>query len=123
LNVLRLAGILILATICIGLIIRSTLAGAIQRKNVQSVYIKILLNHIQLIVLTASFDFDWPNSVLALFATTEPIATVATQVLSVDCFLDRRSESDGAGEDGNIIRIYYQKMIIYAALPLLLALV
>jgi amino acid permease len=113
---------LIIATIAIGLIIRSTLAGAIQRKNVQSVYIKILLNHIQLIVLTASFDFDWPTSVLAIFETTGPVANVATQVFSFDCFLDRRSENDGAGEDSNIIRIYYQKMVMYAVLPLLLAL-
>jgi hypothetical protein len=122
LNVIRLTGILILATICIGLIIRSTLAGAIQRKNVQSVYIKILLNHIQLIVLTASFDFDWPSSVVSIFETTEPVATVATQVLSFDCFLDQRSENDESGEDSNIIRIYYQKMVMYAVLPLLLAL-
>jgi hypothetical protein len=122
LNAIRLACILIFVTIAIGLIIRSTLAGAIQRKNVQSVYIKILMNHIQLIVLTASFDFDWPNSVVSIFETTGPVATVATHVLSFDCFLDQRSEDDEVGEDSNIIRIYYQKMVMYAVLPLLLAL-
>jgi hypothetical protein len=117
-----LTGILVLVTIAIGLVIRSTLAGAVQRKNVQSVYIKILMNHIQLIVLTASFDFDWPKSVVSIFETTGPVANVATAVLSFDCFLDQRSENDESGEDTNIIRIYYQKMVMYAVLPLLLAL-
>jgi hypothetical protein len=112
--------IIVIIGICI--IIRSTLAGAIQRKNVQSVYIKILMNHIQLIVLTASFDFDWPNSVVKIFETTEPVANVATHVLSFDCFLDQRSEDSESGEDNNLIRLYYQKMIMYAVLPLLLAL-
>ena len=45
------------------LMIRSTLAGASQLKNVQSVYYKILMNHIQLIMLTASFNMNWPAMV------------------------------------------------------------
>jgi hypothetical protein len=42
------------------------------------------MNHLQLIVLTASFDFDWPERVLKLFETTEPVAEVSSQVLSFD---------------------------------------
>lgn len=64
--------------------IRSTLAGALQRKNIQSVYIKILMNHLQLIYLTASFDFDWPERVVDLFETSEPVAQVSSQILSFD---------------------------------------
>jgi len=64
--------------------VRSTLSGALQRKNIQSVYIKILMNHLQLIVLTATFDFDWPSQVLAIFDTTEPAAQVSSQILSFD---------------------------------------
>lgn len=106
--------------------IRSTLAGALQRKNIQSVYIKILMNHLQLIVLTSSFDFDWPTAVLRLFETTEPVAQVATHIISFDCFLDQRSEEEDSStttsdSDGNIIRLYYQKMIMYALLPVILA--
>ena len=66
------------------IIIRSTLAGAIQRKNIQSVYIKLLMNHLQLLILTASFDFDWPDRVLKIFEASEPIAQVTTQIFSFD---------------------------------------
>ena len=117
LNVVQLVLILLAVIVGIVIMIRSTLAGALQRKNIQSVYIKILMNHLQLIVLTASFDFDWPNAVLTLFETTEPVAQASSHILSFDCFLDQRSNSN----DTNLIRLYYQKMIMYALLPLILA--
>lgn len=75
-----------------------------------------MMNHLQLILLTASFDFDWPSQVQDLFDTTEPAAQVSSQILSVDCFLDTRSSNT----DSNPIRLFYQKMIIYALLPILL---
>ena len=53
-------------------------------KNLQSVYIKILMNHLQLIFLTASFDFDWPKRVQKYFETTEPVANGPSQLLSFD---------------------------------------
>ena len=48
--------------------IRSTLQGAKEKNNVTSIFIKILLNHMQLILLTASFDFEWPQQVIDFFA-------------------------------------------------------
>ena len=98
------------------LIIRSTLSGALQRKNIKSVYIKIMMNHLQLIYLTSSFDFEWPDNVLEFFKTTEPVAQVSQQILSFDCFLDQRSESS----DSNPIRLFYQKMMMFALLPIIL---
>lgn len=100
------------------IMIRSTLSGALQRKNIQAVYIKILMNHLQLIVLTASFDFDWPKRILKLFNTTKPVAQVSDQIISFDCFLDQRSNGSTGG---NLIRLYYQKMIMYALLPIVMA--
>jgi len=37
--------------------VRSTLAGATQQKNNTSIYMKILMNHFQLILLVSSFNF------------------------------------------------------------------
>ena len=77
------------------------------------------MNHLQLIVLTASFDFQWPSKVTGLFETSGAAAEVSEHIFSFDCFLDKRSDS----EDDNLIRLYYQKMIMYALYPLLMALV
>ena len=131
-NIIRIALVMIAVVFWIVILIRSTLSGALQRKNIQSVYIKLMMNHLQLIILASSFDFDWPSRVLKLFETTEPVAKVSQQIISFDCFLDQRSEdsssssnsceSNTSSNDGNLIRVYYQKMIIFAWLPLLLGL-
>mmetsp|Transcript_32875 Transcript_32875/g.37654 ORF Transcript_32875/g.37654 Transcript_32875/m.37654 type:complete len:200 (-) Transcript_32875:14-613(-) len=117
-NIIRLLLVFIAVVVGVVFMIRSTLAGALQRKNVQSIYIKILMNHLQLLVLTSSFNFKWPDKVIELFDSLKPVAQVSTQILSFDCFLDSRSSSGGSS---NVIRLYYQKMIMYAALPLVMA--
>lgn len=103
--------------IIIVLIIKSTLDGALVRKNLQSVYMKILMNHLQLILLTASFNFDWPDDVTKFYDNTRPASQVSSQILSFDCFLDQRSSN---GSSKNVIELFYQKMIMYAILPFLL---
>ena len=74
LNSLRLAGILVGVILLIILIVRSTLSGATHRKNVTSVYLKIMTNHMQHMFLTASFKFNWTDRVINLFEAVEPIA-------------------------------------------------
>jgi hypothetical protein len=63
LNALRLVGIFILAILIIMWMVRSTLIAATQKKSLQSIYLRIFMNHLQLIVLTASFNLDWPQLV------------------------------------------------------------
>ena len=50
-NVVKLALVVILIIILFVLMVRSTIAGANQAKNNTSIYIKILMNHFQLILL------------------------------------------------------------------------
>ncbi|CDW82324.1 UNKNOWN [Stylonychia lemnae] len=119
LNVLRLITIFIAIVILIVLIIRSTLKGAQDINNVTSIYLKILLNHFQLILMTASFDFQWSQQIVSFFTTTKQVATQSTQIFSFDCFLDTRGESKGS----QMSRIFFQKLIIIALLPFLLAII
>ena len=48
-NIFRILLLIAAVFIFIVIIIRSTLAGALQKKKIQSVYIKILMNHLQLL--------------------------------------------------------------------------
>ena len=61
------------AIVLIVFMVRSTLAGAMDQTNVTSIYTKIIMNHIQLIMLTASFKFDWPDQVVAFFNSSKPV--------------------------------------------------
>ena len=42
------------------LMVRSTLMGAKAKKNVTGIYIKIALNHVQLLTLIQTFNFRFP---------------------------------------------------------------
>ena len=96
--------------------IRSTLASALELKNNQSVYIKIMINHLQLLALTASFNFEWPSSILALVGIGGIVTNSSSNLVSLDCFLDSRDDND----DQNNIRLYYQNMIMFTIIPLVM---
>ena len=104
-------------------LVRSTLQGALEKKNYLSVYFRILMNHFQLLTLTASFDLDWPDQLKKFFTSTKPVSEATTQFLSVDCFIDTRPNSTAAtqGEvedvDKTPVRIFYAKLIMYAITP------
>lgn len=53
------------------------------------------MNHIQLIMLTSSFNFNWPDLLNKFFNYSAPAATVGDQLFSIDCFLTAAApESD-----------------------------
>ena len=74
--------------------IRSTLNGALDSHNVTSIYLKILLNHFQLILMTTTLDFRWSQQILEYITRTKEGATISTQVFSFDCFLENRSPKE-----------------------------
>jgi len=63
----------IFIAVCIGIVylVRSTLKGAKEERNITSIYYKIMLNHLSMLLLTASFDFEWPE--LVIFFITKDV--------------------------------------------------
>ncbi|CDW88760.1 UNKNOWN [Stylonychia lemnae] len=130
-NVLRILAILIVGVVVIAFMIRSTLQGAADVKNITSVFQKILLNHIQLIVLTASFNFSWPQIVVNYFKTSETVGEASNQIFSIDCFLNEdkgfglndESQKNGQRVQQFGIRIFYIKLAMFGILPFLLMLI
>ena len=116
-NVIRLILLATATTVWNIINIRSALMGALERKDLKTVYFRILTNHFQLIVLAASFDFRWPSMVSSFFDVTKSTGEASSHILSWDWFFDQR-EGDN---DDQTIRIYYIKMFIFAILPVVLA--
>ncbi|CDW72107.1 UNKNOWN [Stylonychia lemnae] len=119
-NSIRLVAIFIALTLMIIFVVRSTLLGAKEKKNVTSIFLKIMMNHLQLIILCSAFNFDWPRLLIDFFTEIKPVAQVSTQILSFDCFIDKR-QSDDDNDQLEIFRIFYQKLVMLALLPILLA--
>ncbi|CDW86080.1 UNKNOWN [Stylonychia lemnae] len=95
-NILRLLSVFLLSVFIVLFLIRSTLNGAKDKRNITSVYLKILMNHLQIIVLTAQFEFQWPQRVLDFYDGVKPVAQSSYQILSIDCFLDMRAASENS---------------------------
>jgi len=124
-NILRLGFIGLGAILAIVYLVRSTLNGAKDEKNVTSIYLKIMTNHLQLILLTASFDFSWPEKVEEFFALTEPVSEISSQIFSVDCFIDTRDPAsaltqDQIETDDSLFNVFYIKLVMMALLPFLI---
>ncbi|CDW84862.1 UNKNOWN [Stylonychia lemnae] len=121
LNIFRLSVIFIGFLSLIVFMVRSTLNGASDKTNSTSIYTKILLNHFQLLMVVASFDFEWSQQIVEFFSTTKQIATISTQIFSFDCFLDDRNENKGQEVKQNQSQAIWNKAMSSIVILLFLA--
>ena len=117
--------IVIMLGLVIGLciLINSTIKGALKASD-SSVFNKILMNHLQMLIITSDFDMDWPSQVVQIFNVASPINELTEAIVNFDCFMDSRKIADVMPYDFDLpkdeIRVYSQKVIIMAFLPAVL---
>ncbi|TNV88001.1 hypothetical protein FGO68_gene2384 [Halteria grandinella] len=116
-NAFILTAFLIAILILVVILVRSNLRSSTKDKNYLPVFFRILVNHLQIVTLLGSFDFDWPQEFVTFFKGIQPIAEAQSQLVSVDCYID----THGTIEDGK--RPYYLKNILLSVLPLIMILV
>ncbi|CDW79966.1 UNKNOWN [Stylonychia lemnae] len=117
-NVIIMIAIIFGVGFALVMMVRSTLAGALEKKNAVSIYMKILMNHFQLILLVSSFNFSWPEEVTSFFSSSSPVAESSSQIFSIDCFMTGQGSSD---DQSNLFRTFFLKLLAFALLPILLA--
>lgn len=108
-NSLILTGMVILALFIVFIMTRASIKSAYKPKSYTSVFFKIFMNYLQIVVLTASFNLDWPQMVLQFFSVQKTAGSMTDQIFSVDCYLE-----------GNGTKPFFSKLIFMAVLPLLL---
>ncbi|CAG9320353.1 unnamed protein product [Blepharisma stoltei] len=111
-NSLILTGMTALALTIVVIMTISSFKLAYRQKSLTSVYFKIFMNYLQLVVITSSFNLNWPQLVLQLFAIQNSAGSMTDQIFSVDCFLQ-----------GPKTKPFFSKLIFMALLPLFLALI
>lgn len=99
------------------LVISFTLAASNKNKFKLNVLMRMMLNHFQMMVVTVSFDLNWPSSIEQMLSSVKPVASISTQFISFDCFIDQRS-SDGSGD--NKIPLLFTRVIIIFVFPFIL---
>jgi hypothetical protein len=71
-NIIRLVSIIIIASVAVSVLIRSTIANQ-SKIQTHSVFIKILMNHMQMIMITSSYDMNWPPEVTDFLQQIAPL--------------------------------------------------
>ncbi|CDW78086.1 UNKNOWN [Stylonychia lemnae] len=121
LNIMRIIAIVTFLVFMITMMVRSNYNSA-NTKKIHSVYFKIFMNHLQLLVLCSQFDFQWPSYVKAFFDSPSPIASSSEQIVSIDCFIDRRESNtvdrNQINADLQEWRIIYSKITFLSLLPI-----
>lgn len=109
-NTIRTIGIILAVLVFLVLIVWSTIRSAQRTRSHLSIYIKIFLNYLQLVMITASFSLAWPEYASKLLDAQQTAGNAADQIFSIDCFVGTSSEDDQA----TAVRL---KLIFFAFLP------
>ena len=96
-------------------LVRFTIDSAYSPKAMYSIYIKIFINYLQLVLLTTKFELHWPYYVADLFVILQFAATASDQIFSLDCYFKDNNMS--------VSQIYYFKIMITALLPIIIWLI
>ncbi|TNV88085.1 hypothetical protein FGO68_gene10378 [Halteria grandinella] len=93
LNILILACMLAAFVVLITVLVNSNRVNSKNEKNYLPVFFRILVNHLQILYLTASFELDWPEEILNFYKSVQPISDAQSQLFSIDCFLTQSTLS------------------------------
>lgn len=72
-----------------------------------TVFIKILLSHVQFVALLASFELNWPSEIASIFSIAKPVADISSDIFSLDCAL----------RNFNFFSYFYVKLLVFVVGP------
>ncbi|TNV87343.1 hypothetical protein FGO68_gene12842 [Halteria grandinella] len=107
-NTLVIVAFALLIILVIILLVWSNLRTSGKTKNYMPVYLRILVNHLHVITLIASFEFNWPDLFVSFFRGIQPVSDAQSYILSIDCLLAQYK-----GE----IKPFYGRTVMIAILP------
>ena len=86
------------------------------QKPLYSVYLKILMNHFQILAAVAQINFKWPSLIHSILNSQQSIADSPARMLSLDCLI----MDIFVGGKPNL-RLNYIRLIIFTLMPIIIA--
>jgi hypothetical protein len=108
--------IIIVALSGIALIVLLAIRGATKPRSLMAIYFKIFLNYLQMVVVAASLNLNWPDFVKTFLSTQEMAGGVADQLYSFECLMQDSAFADYIG-------MFASKLLIGALLPVTVMLI
>jgi hypothetical protein len=91
---LAISGLIVgLALLLGGLMIFVAIRGATRPRSELAIYAKIFMNYLQMIIVAASLNLNWPSFVSAFLNGQETAGSVTEQLFSYDCLMQEMSLS------------------------------
>lgn len=66
------------------ILVRFTIQGANNKRNILGVYNRVLVNHVQMVVIIYSFRLNWLNDFNSFYSKNQPAGEVVQQFISFD---------------------------------------
>ena len=93
--------------IFIAILVHSALNS--KKITLHSIYLKIFVNYLQVIMIMISFKLNWPNLVKDFLTYQEVAGSAAGRVFTMDCLLQELVSLD----------TYFQQLIMFTVLPVI----
>ncbi|TNV88194.1 hypothetical protein FGO68_gene1286 [Halteria grandinella] len=116
-NIIIIAAIIIIVGLFLIILIISNLNSALKEKNYLPVFLRVLLNHLQILTLSGTFDLNWPTPLLNFYRNIQPFGEASSQILSIDCFIKTQSTN----YISDVPRVFLLRVIILAIFPIVAA--
>ena len=107
-------GVGLLALLFVMFVITMSLISAHKTSSHFSIYMKIFVNYLQLVTVTAAFDLAWPLDISSMLSAQESAGNISELVFSLDCY---RSSQDSQQQT------VFLKLVVVSCIPLLIILI
>lgn len=106
-NVVMTAFLVLSALTMFGLIVYISIRGAQRPRSELAIFLKIMLNYVQMIMVASSLNINWPNFVAKFLRGQQTAGNAADQLMSIECILKQMSQQN----------VYYTNLAVYVATP------
>lgn len=98
-----------------------TLRTVTNRSSLTSIYLRQLINHVHLVLFTAAFNFNWTYFINRFYKGYKPAVQALSLQFNLDCIVN--DPVYGYQGENEILRLFFQKLIIFEGFPVFTALI
>jgi len=96
--------------VAFGVFVAISIRGANLPRSELAIYVKILVNYLQLVTVASALNLNWPSYVSLFLQGQQTVGSASEQILSIECLLKSFSSQE----------IYYTNLKVYLIAPLVI---
>jgi len=108
LNMIITVAIVLLSAVFLAIVVLISIRSANQPNSKLAIYVKIIMNYAQMVIVAASMNLNWPKYVTTFLNAQLMIGNAAEQIFSLDCIIQEVYQE----------KLFYSKLIATSLLPL-----